>query len=181
MYQAGDAVAARSLHTITGESVRLPAPHGLTHLQFRRFAGCPICNVHLRTIARRHTEITAAGITEIAVFHSPADDMLPHQGGFPFAAIADPSRVLYREFGVSSSAFALTHPRAFSSPFKPQIWSVMIDSFRAGSSPFPKGETIKGLPAEFLINPAGVIQAAKYGRHASDHWSVDELLELSGA
>jgi hypothetical protein len=28
----------------------------------RRFAGCPICNLHLREIARRHDELVAAGI-----------------------------------------------------------------------------------------------------------------------
>jgi uncharacterized protein DUF6527 len=33
----------------------------LTHLQFRRFAGCPICNLHLQTFVARHGEIKNAG------------------------------------------------------------------------------------------------------------------------
>lgn len=33
-----------------------------------------------------------------------------------------------------------------------------------------------GLPADFLINSNGRVIAAKYGKHAYDHWSVDELL-----
>ena len=34
--------------------------------------------------------------------------------------------------------------------------------------------------ADFLIGPDGRVQAAKYGRHADDQWSVDELLNLAG-
>jgi hypothetical protein len=61
-------------------------------------------NLHLRSIARRHDELTAAGIREVAVFHSAAGQMLPHQGDLPFAVIADPGRELYAAFGVESSA-----------------------------------------------------------------------------
>jgi hypothetical protein len=32
------------------------------------------------------------------------------------------------------------------------------------------------MPADFLIGVDGTVLAAKYGRHANDHWSVDELL-----
>ncbi|MBL0218791.1 MAG: hypothetical protein IPQ07_33555 [Myxococcales bacterium] len=37
-----------------------------------------------------------------------------------------------------------------------------------------------GLPADFLILPGGVIQAVKYGVHADDQWSVDDLLAIVG-
>jgi hypothetical protein len=36
-----------------------------------------------------------------------------------------------------------------------------------------------GLPAEFLIAADGLIKAVKYGRHAYDQWSVEEMLELA--
>jgi hypothetical protein len=32
-----------------------------------------------------------------------------------------------------------------------------------------------GLPADFLVSSGGVVLAAKYGRHASDQWDVDEI------
>ena len=42
-----------------------------------------------------------------------------------------------------------------------------------GGSPGPRhGETVLGLPADFLIDPGGRV----VGRHANDQWSVDELL-----
>ena len=36
-----------------------------------------------------------------------------------------------------------------------------------------------GLPAEMLIEPFGRVKAVKYGSHAYDQWSVDELLSLA--
>jgi hypothetical protein len=41
------------------------------------------------------------------------------------------------------------------------------------------GESVLGLPADFLIEPDGRVRAARYGRHANDQWSVDELLSLA--
>lgn len=56
----GDAIRIRELVTIEGDAVAVPDPYRLTHLQFRRFAGCPICGVHLQSVVARHGEITAA-------------------------------------------------------------------------------------------------------------------------
>jgi peroxiredoxin len=177
---AGDVITPRELTTIRSERIVMPGPGALTHLQFRRYAGCPICNLHLRSLALRHEELVAAGIREIVVFHSSVEDMLPHQGGLPFAAVADPDRKLYTEFGVESSPRAVLHPRAWSVPLNPRTWSVVVRGIRAGGSPAPaQGESALGLPADFLIDPDGQVRAAKYGRHANDQWSVDELLHLT--
>jgi peroxiredoxin len=179
---AGDVIGARELTTIRSERILVPDPGMVTHLQFRRFAGCPLCNLHLRAIARRHGELAAAGIREVAVFHSSAEDMLPHQGQLPFAVIADPGRKLYREFGVTTSPRALLHPRAWTAPLNPQVYPMVARALRAGGSPAPRhGDSVLGLPADFLIAPGGRVLAAKYGQHASDHWPVDELLRIAGA
>jgi peroxiredoxin len=176
----GDTIAPRVLTTIRSEAVPIPDSQRLVHLQFRRYAGCPICNLHLRSVARRHDDIKAAGIREVAVFHSPAEDMLPHQGDLPFAVIADPQRQLYAEFGVETSRRAVTHPRAWTTPLNPSVYPVVLRGLRNGGSPGPRhGETVLGLPADFLIDPAGRVVALRYGRHANDQWSVDELIELA--
>ena len=36
-----------------------------------------------------------------------------------------------------------------------------------------------GLPADFLLAPDGHVLAYKYGVHAYDQWSVDDLLHLA--
>ena len=169
------------LTTIHDDAVPIPDPHRLVHLQFRRFAGCPICNVHLRSVARRHDEIRSAGVREVVVFHSSAEDMRPHQGDLPFAAVADPERLLYDEFGVTTSRRAVIHPSAWTTPLRPSVYPVVLRGLRNGGSPGPRhGDTVLGLPADFLIAPDGRVVAALYGRHANDQWSVDDLLRLAG-
>ncbi|MFI6575602.1 peroxiredoxin-like family protein [Nocardiopsis sp. NPDC050513] len=176
----GDTVPPRELTTIRSERVPVPDPDRLVHLQFRRFAGCPVCNLHLRTVARRYDEITAAGVREVVLFHSSVRDMLPHQGALPFDAVADPDRELYAEFGVERGVRALLHPRVFTSPLRPRSWAVIRDGVRAGAplTGSPDGDDILGLPADFLVGSEGRILARKYGTHADDQWSVDELLAL---
>jgi len=41
--------------------IQVPDGKNLVHLQLRRFAGCPICNTHLRSVVQRKDEITRAG------------------------------------------------------------------------------------------------------------------------
>ncbi len=160
-------VPLRNLTTLRGETIRIPDHARPVHLQFRRYAACPVCNLHLRTFARRHNEIVRAGVIEIAVFHSPADDLRGHD--LPFALVADPTRVLYREFGVEESIRSILDPRAWGAMFR-GIVAFGVRVPRLGESPF-------GLPADFLIASTGVVIAHKYGLYADDQWSVDELLE----
>ena len=80
MLNTGDKVNVRTLTTIEGTAVALPAADRLVHLQFRRFAGCPICSLHMHEVASRHNEITKAGVTEVVVFHSSAKAASPLPG-----------------------------------------------------------------------------------------------------
>ncbi|MEU4130387.1 peroxiredoxin-like family protein [Streptomyces wuyuanensis] len=174
---AGSVVSPRTLTAVTGEAVPVPAPDRLVHLQFRRFAGCPVCNLHLRSVVRRHEEIEAAGVREVVVFHSPARELREHVAGLPFAVVADPAKELYTEFGVEASPRALLSPRAWGPVLRAVLrgaWTVLRGRERRPSSR-PHGGRL-GLPADFLIAADGRVVAAKYGEHVYDQWSVDELL-----
>jgi peroxiredoxin len=175
-FTAGDTIRHHDLLTIHGKTVRIPDPDLLVHLQFRRYAGCPVCNLHMRSIAARHDEIVAAGIREVVVFHSDPETMLPFQGALPFAVVADPDRTLYAEFGVGT--MPLTNALRLRS------WRAAARSLAAAPTLRgigPKGQTALGLPADFLITPAATILAARYGKFTDDHWSVDELLALGAS
>jgi peroxiredoxin len=166
----GDVLAERELRTITGEPVHLPHPERLTHLQFRRYATCPLCNLHLRSITQRHDEILAAGVREVVVFHSPAEELLEYQVELPFAVIADPDKRLYREFGVEATPRALLHPRVWLPGIRAAIHGRRLVPAR------PHGGVL-GLPADFLLSPGNRVLARKYGTHAYDQWTVNELLD----
>jgi peroxiredoxin len=167
----GDTVPRRELTTIRSASVTVPDEAALVHLQFRRYAGCPICHLHLRSVAARQDEIHAAGIREIVVFHSTVAVLLPYQDELPFDVVADPAKELYTEFGVEKTPRAVLDPRT---------WPAML---RGGIGRKPtgpgKGQSPFGLPADFLIGPDGRIRAVRYARHADDQWRVDELLGLA--
>jgi hypothetical protein len=105
----------------------VPEPGRLVHLQFRRFAGCPVCNLHLRSVVLRHDEIVASGVREVVVFHSPAAELRPHAADLPFAVVADPGKRLYREFGVEAGRRALLDTRAWG----PIVRGVARDLTRA--------------------------------------------------
>ena len=168
----GAVISARELVTIRSKRIQLPDPAGVVHLQFRRYAGCPFCNLHLRSIVQRHQELVAAGIREVVVFQSSSAELLAHQGDAPFAVIADPTRRLYTEFGVGPSPRAVLDPRAW------------LAGVRAVTSKHPSlpasGQQALGLPADFLVAADGHVLACKYGVHAYDQWSVDDLLQLAG-
>ncbi len=171
----GDVLVPRDLMTINGKPVPVPDTERLVHLQFRRYAGCPVCNLHLRSFAVRHDEVRAAGLSEVVVFHSRPETMREFQGQLPFAAVADPSRTLYSEFGVGKlSPLVALDPRSWLAAGRAIS---RAPSLRGATG---QGEnTHLGAPADFLIGTDGQILAVKYGKRVDDHWSVDDLLELA--
>ncbi len=168
--KSGESLELREFETIRGESIRIPDNKKFTHLQFRRFAGCPMCNLHLRSFVQRHEELTSKGIREVVVFHSSKESLLKNQNDAPFDLIADPGKSLYREFGVEKSIRAALHPG---------VWLPAFKGVLSGRFSLPAwGESRLSLPADFLIGSDGEVVACKYGKHAYDHWTVDEVIEL---
>ena len=102
-FKAGDTFPAKTLESAIGEPIRLPDPNRLVHLQFRRFVDCPICNIHIAELRRRAGEIEAAGVKEVIVFHSSAESIRSYQKDVPFLIVGDPTKTLYKEFGVETS------------------------------------------------------------------------------
>lgn len=169
---AGQSFPRLHAKNIHGVEVSIPSSEAWTHLQFRRFAGCPICNLHLQAIVARHQEIIEAGIREVVVFHSRDAELLPYQGHFPFDVLGDSTKALYRKYGVESSISAFLSLKA---------WAAAVEGFFRKDKPSQKGVPkggIAGLPADFLISSDGTVKAVHYGTHAFDQWTVDQLLGL---
>ena len=177
--RVGDAFPTLELTATSGQQVTIPDPAGdYIHLQLRRFAGCPICNLHLRSIVARYDEIRSQGIREVVVFHSTAAELTKHEAELPFPLIADPERALYRRLGVERRLRSLLRPRALRAAMAGQAAALRHKStMRRALGPVTPTGGLLGLPADFLIAPDGRIAALKYGQHAYDQWTVDELLD----
>ncbi len=177
--RVGDIFPTLELTAASGRQVTIPDPGGdRVHLQLRRFAGCPICNLHLRSIVTRHDEIRSHGIREVVVFHSTAKELAKHEAEMPFPLIPDPERALYRQLGVERGPSSLLNGGALRAAMAGEAAAIRKRSTTRGvlGPVKPTGGRF-GLPADFLIAPDGRIAAVKYGKHAYDQWTVDELFE----
>ena len=164
----GDRIEPQEVRTIKGAPQCLPDTRfRATHLQFRRWIGCPICNDHIAHFRRHHDAIAAAGIREVMFFHSTAEEILAFDSAMPFEMVGDAERVYYRQFGVERSWLFLARWRAIAGAAR---------GLAAGKFAFANNRGIDGLPADILLSNAGVVVAAHYGEDAADHWSVDELI-----
>jgi peroxiredoxin len=173
--RAGSRLAEHQLTAIDGAVVPVPDPTAIVHLQLLRFAGCPICHLHVHQLAGRQEEIRTAGIREVVVFHSEPALLREYQNDLPFDVIGDPEKRLYSELGVETSIRSVLSARALGAGL---IGLIRGASFRAGVT---APENRFSMPADFLIGTDGIVLAAKYGRHANDNWSVDELLAIASS
>lgn len=166
----GEQITPIQLVNLQNETLNIPSEK-IVHLQFRRFSSCPICNLHLQTFVSRKNELDDANIHEVVFFHSSRQLMLPIQKQMPFDIIADPDKRFYQRFGVETSLRSVLSLKAMSKA---------IQGHRQMKAPITKAENGRlGLPADFLISPAGELLALHYGKHADDQWSVEDLLSLS--
>lgn len=164
----GDTFPTLKLVTTSGQRVTISDADGdYVHLQLRRFAGCPICNLHLHSIVARHDEIRAT-----------AAELTKCESEMPFPLIADPERALCRRLGVERGPRSLLRARALRAMIAGQTAALLKRSAMRGPlAPFTPTGGLLGLPADFLIAPDGRLGALKYGKHAYDQWTVDELLD----
>ncbi len=161
-----------NLTTFTGEKITVPSSgNAFTHIQFRRFADCPICNLHLRHFTTQREKLDDAGIHEVIFFHSTTEELKRYQDHLPFDCIADPNRTYYRRFDVEPSWRALLSWQALGSALK--------EVFRSKRWWREASQGLNGLPADILLNSSGLIVAVKYGIHADDQWSIDDVIHLS--
>jgi hypothetical protein len=80
----------------------------------------------------------------------------------------DATKRVYKEFGVEASL-----------SFVPKtLWSA-LRGLASGRLNLNMKNGPHGLPADFLIVPDGRIVAVKYGTHAYDQWSAQELITLA--
>lgn len=169
-YKTGDVFPQLTVTTSKGVPLTIPvADARYTHIHFRRFSGCPICNTHIAELRRSKARLEAAGIHEVLFFHSSQQDVAAFHRDLPFDAVGDREKHYYRQFGVESSLRV-----ASLGAIRAALASILRGNFGWKITGGPLG-----LPAEFLVAPNGRVKAAHYGKHAYDQWPVETLLSLA--
>jgi peroxiredoxin Q/BCP len=92
----------------------------------------------------------------------------------PFPLVPDPNAQLYQLYGVESSKY-----KAFKSLLNYEVFRQFSEAI-ALRRPRGKreGDNVR-IPADFLIDKAGMIQHAYYGSHIGDHIPLEEIESFS--
>jgi len=155
--------------TFRGEPIDLAAYRGKkVWLGFYRWAACPLCNLRVSEIVEAHHEFEKAGIQLIAVLQSPAENIARYvaKQDPPFPLIPDPGLELYTTYGVHPKFMGLFHP------------SVLVRTFKAVMKGFfsLRGDGPKAMiPADFLLDPEGLVYQSYYGNSVVDHIPFDDV------
>jgi thioredoxin-dependent peroxiredoxin len=160
--------------TYTGEELTLDSFRGAKlWLSFYRFASCPLCNYRIHELMARYDEIAATGIRVVGVMQSGPERIATYAAKrkVPFPIVSDTERRLYRLYDVTPSVWGMFHPRVFGTAVK-----AMVNGIFPGVPDFP----LATVPADFLIDPEGVVWSAFYGRAVSDHIPFETVLEFAG-
>lgn len=174
MIQEGQVAPAFAGTTYKGEAIDLSAFKGKkVWLGFYRWASCPLCNLRVSELIERYAEFEKAGIQHISVFQSPAENIQKYVGSQqpPFPIIADPDMQLYGTYGVQTSFLAMLYPRVTLRAIQAMLSGFMTLNLGEG----PKAR----VPADFLVDPEGLVWKAYYGKAISDHIPFDEVERFS--
>ena len=139
-------------------------------LSFYRYASCPLCNLRVHELIHRYPEFYAKGLHLLAFFQSPRESIRQYVGKqeTPFPLVADPTRALYRRYGVESSWVGFG-----KALFKlPMIFDAVI---KKKFLPGKMENEFAMIPADFLIGPDLTISRAFYGKDIGDHLPMRDV------
>jgi peroxiredoxin len=159
--------------TVQGETVSLEQFAGRPLLlMFHRYAGCPMCNIRLHSLAQRFPELHERGLEAVAFFHSPAEEIRKHAGGrqYPFAIVPDPKFSVYRKYGVQTS-----WPRLAMALVQPSVYATFARAFAQGFRGGRMPRRLAKMPADFFVRPDGRIHTVHYGSRIDDSMSLTEI------
>jgi peroxiredoxin len=141
---------------------------------FFRHAGCPFCNLRVHALIKVHEELKAKGMEMIFFFESKENVLLRstfHKEVSPIPLISDPEKKMYDAYGLESSGFksAVSHLTTFvQTAFKASAIGVPMHLMA-------EGESIKTMPAEFLLSEGLVIREVHYAERLNDRMDIRKI------
>lgn len=140
-------------------------------LSFYRFSACALCNLRVHQLISQYPEYKQNGLDMLAIFESPKANLLQYVGkqDAPFPIVGDPEAKLYDLYGVENS--------------EAKVQATMTDAGTAGrvqeaaAAGFAltkeEGSNFYRMPADFLIDPDGIIREAFYSDIVGQHLHLE--------
>jgi len=171
----GESARRILLSDITGEPFDSAELHGRRYMiSFFRFASCPFCNLRVRELVTRHSEL-ASDFTIVAIFDSPLENLRKYakDQNAPFPILADEENIYYKEYGIKHSWTGVLKGLIIRFP------ALLKAMLAYGYWPFQIEGKIHTMPADFLVDENSIIQLAYYGKDEGDHLSFDIINSFS--
>jgi len=145
---------------------------------FFRHAGCPFCNLRVHTLTKIHEELKEQGMEMIFFFESPKRVLLRsifHKEVSPIPLISDPDKEIYAQYGIESSGYksAMSHITTFV--------QTALEAKKEGvpMHPMAAGESIKTMPAEFLIDKNLIVKKVHYSDRLVNRMDVSDIKDFA--
>lgn len=145
---------------------------------FFRHAGCPFCNLRLKLLQKMKEEFSALNLEMIFFFESGKELLLDsrfHQKVSPTPIISDPEKIWYQVYGLQESLLKslYSHLTSFiTTAIQAKIKSLPVHRMK-------DGESIKTMPAEFLLDENLRIQKIHYSDGLNDRIEIKDILAFA--
>lgn len=170
----GDTAPGFVLPAIDGGTFDLASLAGRPYLlSFFRFASCPFCNLRVHELVQRFSELGGRA-SIVAVFDSPLENLQRHaqRHAAPFPILADETGGTYRAYAIERSLSGTLKGMTLRAP-------TLLRAMSRGYVPTSLKGSFTTMPADFLVDEAGVVQTAYYGRDEGDHLGFDVVVKFS--
>ena len=170
--RAGDQAPDFLLPSLQGPPVALSQFRGKrVWLMMHRMSNCTHCNPHHRTVMQMQEQMEAAGVAVVEVWATTVDKLQRTVGRTQptFPVLCDETASIHRQYGLDRSLKRLIDLRNYD---------LIKEGFRMMG---PRGWISEGqmflVPAEFLINEDGQIEAAHYNEYMAEFLTMDTVLQ----
>uniref|UniRef100_UPI00404AF93E redoxin domain-containing protein n=1 Tax=Fulvivirga sp. TaxID=1931237 RepID=UPI00404AF93E len=147
-------------------------------IAFFRHAGCPFCNLRVHFLQKHHLQLKEKGLEMVFFFESSKKILLTssfHKEISPIPLISDADKTWYNAYGIEESAAKST---------KSHLTSFIQTAIKAKLNGLPmhmmaEKESIKTIPAEFLVDENGIIRKIHYANGLNDRMSIEHIYDFA--
>jgi len=147
-------------------------------IAFFRHAGCPFCNLRVHSLQKHRSELEAKGLEMIFFFESKEAVLMRsafHTEISPIPLISDPEKKWYSAYGLENSGYksAVSHLSSFvQTAYKALQVGVPVHMMA-------EGESIKTMPAEFLLQKDLLIEEVHYSQRLNDRMNIEKIISFA--
>lgn len=147
-------------------------------IAFFRHAGCPFCNTRVHNLQKHYPELKKYRLEMIFFFESKKELLLSsnfHKSISPIPLISDSEKKWYNAYGVENSGIksAKSHFTSFFQQVLEAKKKKLPIHWMSGD------ESIKTIPAEFLMDERGIIRKVHYAKGLRDRMAIEEIVEFA--